>query len=154
MKGAPAVDKTVIRLIEKSFPSPKGVCISVPGDGEGDLCRLLAKKGYTVQAADFSTHDVKNRLFDAVILHGAVERCAFPEDIVIKVSCLLKKGGLLVITTFNGGNPSSGPPLFEEVWQREKGRPWPRPGPGRGKRPPLPVHPQKPQVHPDQRSAG
>jgi ubiquinone/menaquinone biosynthesis C-methylase UbiE len=112
----------IISLVEKySF----GNKILDVGTASGNIATLLAEKGFEAFALDlnknFLNYAKKKRefgkiiyvhadamhlpfganVFDAVILGEIIEHVAYPEKLIVEAKKVLKKGGILIITTPN-----------------------------------------------------
>jgi 2-polyprenyl-3-methyl-5-hydroxy-6-metoxy-1,4-benzoquinol methylase len=116
--------ETILSIVEKSIPS--GARVAEMGAAQGNMSLLLAEKGVRVTAVDLNPifleyskmkhergdvtwvlsniQDFKpSEPFDAVILGEVIEHCAWPERIVAQVLGFVKPGGILIVTTPNGG---------------------------------------------------
>ncbi|OGS37416.1 MAG: hypothetical protein A2293_10800 [Elusimicrobia bacterium RIFOXYB2_FULL_49_7] len=133
-----------VRLIEHHFTCDDKTRVAELGCAQGNLSLMLAEKGYNVTAVDinpdfiaygrlkqekgsihwrvgdFMAMDFSADRFDVIFLGEVIEHCAFPEDVILKLSDWLKPGGLLILTTPNGSNFSFKLPQFETLWFREK----------------------------------
>lgn len=99
-----------LNLVRNRFKSVLGFDISKSGVE-------YAKKhlGLDVRSEDFLKYDFGNERFDVICLWDTLEHIQDPQLYLEKISCLLKKGGLVAITT---GDVES----MNARWRKEKWR--------------------------------
>lgn len=108
------------------------------GCAQGTLALLLAEKGHKVQAIDIRPQfleyaasryergdisficgnvlDMKlDEKFDLIFANQIVEHMVYPLDLVRRLSCMLKPGGRLAMTTPNGRYVKNSLPRFSEL---------------------------------------
>jgi len=134
----------IIRIIKKHIPPSRHIKIADFGCGQGNLSLSLAELGYKVYAIDMREEfleyskakyekgeiewiqsniedcNFEKEFFDVIVLGEIVEHCAFPEEIIQKVSVFLKKSGILIITTPNGESINSNLPIFSSLSREER----------------------------------
>lgn len=131
----------VISVIKKHFEPSLNIKIADFGCAQGNISLILAEMGYKVFAVDMRQDFLeysklkyekgeiewiclnienikdcyKNEFFDAIVLGELIEHCAYPENILQIAFHLLKKGGILIITTPNGNYLKNKLPTFSSI---------------------------------------
>jgi len=130
---------TMMGIIRKHYPNPKGIRIGDFGCAQGNLALLLAEEGYSTYAIDidktfleysklkYESGDVtwiqgnvdsltfSEDFLDVAVAGEFVEHCVYPEKILSDILKFLKPGGLLLITTPNAHEFRNDLPTFTEV---------------------------------------
>ncbi|MBU1922626.1 class I SAM-dependent methyltransferase [Patescibacteria group bacterium] len=66
-----------------------------------EAIKLAEEKGQKVLKGDISDLDLKEKTYDVAVLMELLEHSSNPEQIIKKLSCILRPGGLVYITTPN-----------------------------------------------------
>jgi 2-polyprenyl-3-methyl-5-hydroxy-6-metoxy-1,4-benzoquinol methylase len=125
----------VLKLVERFAPGKRVADLAC---AQGNFGLALAERGFDVTAVDLKseflnyakkkhTHGsfttVQANLmeyrdpqgFDCILVGEIIEHVAFPRQLLQSVKANLKPGGIVVLTTPNGGEFASGLPTFSEV---------------------------------------
>jgi hypothetical protein len=89
-----------VRLVQKAFPEPAGVCLAVSESGPQALARELAEKGY--ETVNLDPANPSGGPFQGIVLADGFGNIPFPEKLVPALSDLLIPRGALILTTPNG----------------------------------------------------
>jgi 2-polyprenyl-3-methyl-5-hydroxy-6-metoxy-1,4-benzoquinol methylase len=130
----------VLRAIERWALGKRVLDI---GCAQGNFSLALAERGYRVVAMDLRRtflqylrlkhetgavscvaaslehYPFRQGAFDVVLLTEVIEHVAYPEALVLGVADLLAPGGILVLTTPNGGRLHTGLPTLNSVGSRQ-----------------------------------
>jgi 2-polyprenyl-3-methyl-5-hydroxy-6-metoxy-1,4-benzoquinol methylase len=110
-----------VESILSQVVTPTGLTILDLGAGEGSTSELLSKKNFVVSLeikperikkinnsqslqpllADAFRHPFKQNIFDIIILQDVIEHIEFTEDFINELVSLLKKDGLIYLSTPN-----------------------------------------------------
>jgi 2-polyprenyl-3-methyl-5-hydroxy-6-metoxy-1,4-benzoquinol methylase len=131
----------VLRLVEKYSPGKR---VADLASAQGNFGLLLAERGFDVTAVDIKrefleyarkkhTHGKFETIeanlidfrdskggFDCVLAGEIIEHVAFPEKLLQSVMANLKPGGIVILTTPNGGEYNSKLPTYSEVTNIEE----------------------------------
>jgi SAM-dependent methyltransferase len=129
----------VLGVIAERFPRPEGIRVGDFACAQGNAGLLLAERGYRVVCVDLNPlfieyarqkHEkgevewvvgnleelrFEPESFHVVILGEIVEHCAHPEEIVARAGRSVRPGGILIITTPNGGRIGTGLPTYGQL---------------------------------------
>lgn len=129
----------VLRLVDLHSPGKRVADLAC---AQGNFALLLAEKGYDVTAVDLhptflryaqkkyetgKCRFIQSNImefrdpdgFDCILLGEVIEHVAHPERLLLQAVKNLKPGGVLILTTPNGAEFSSGLPTFKEVTDLE-----------------------------------
>lgn len=127
----------ITSYIKKKY-SPKNTKVAEFGCAQANMSLLLSEEGYDTYAIDIDNDfleysklkyefgniswicsniedlSMQKNFFDVIILGEVVEHCAYPEEIVKKVSEFLKVDGVMIITTPNGSRIKTNMKTFKD----------------------------------------